>query len=80
VQVKWANHNSLPFIVKNRGHSLTSSAGNFKGVQVDMSGLSSIQIQASGKTAWFQGGAYDGEAIQYLWDRGYVASECRVCC
>lgn len=74
-QVKWSNLNSLPFIVKNRGHSLTTSAGDFNGIQISMSGLQSIDIQPDGETAWFQGGTYDGQVMEYLWDRGYVASK-----
>ncbi|KAI1398668.1 hypothetical protein F4819DRAFT_502163 [Hypoxylon fuscum] len=72
--VKWSNLNSLPFIVKNRGHSLTTSAGDFNGIQISMSGLQSIDIQPDGETAWFQGGTYDGQVMEYLWDRGYVAT------
>ncbi|ORY71425.1 uncharacterized protein BCR38DRAFT_479917 [Pseudomassariella vexata] len=72
--VKWSNQNSLPFLVKNRGHSLTSSTGKFNGIQIDMSGLRNIDIQPDGKTAWFQGGTYDGQVMEYLWDRGYVAT------
>ena len=39
-----------------------------------MSGLQNIEIQPDGKTAWFEGGTYDGQVMAYLWDRGYVAS------
>jgi hypothetical protein len=39
-----------------------------------MSALQSISIQPDGKTAWFEGGTYDGEVIDYLWNQGYVAS------
>ncbi|KAK8080847.1 hypothetical protein PG997_008665 [Apiospora hydei] len=39
-----------------------------------MTKLRSISIQPDGKTALFQGGAYDGQANQYLWDNGYVGT------
>ena len=54
---------------------MTSTAGGFNGIQIDMSALQSIKIQPDGKTAWFEGGTYDGQVIDYLWDKGYVASE-----
>ena len=34
-----------------------------------------IDIQPDGTTAWFQGGTYGGQVMEYLWDRGYVASK-----
>ncbi|KAF7194749.1 FAD-linked oxidoreductase OXR2 [Pseudocercospora fuligena] len=33
-----------------------------------------IEIEPDGKSAWFGGGAYDGEVSRYLWARGYVAT------
>ncbi|KAI0886283.1 uncharacterized protein GGS22DRAFT_179185 [Annulohypoxylon maeteangense] len=72
--VKWANKNSLPFLVKNRGHAMTYTIGKFKGVQIDMSGLQKIDIQPHGKTAWFQGGTWDSQVMEYLWERGYVTT------
>ncbi|KAJ8133194.1 hypothetical protein O1611_g427 [Lasiodiplodia mahajangana] len=58
----------------NRRHALTTSVGKFSGIQIDMSLLRDIDIQPDKKTAWFQGGAYDGQVIDYLWDRGLVAT------
>lgn len=75
LQVKWANHNNVAFKVKNRGHGMTHSPGGFNGIEINMSELRNIDIQPDGKTAWFQGGTYGGETMDYLWERGYVASE-----
>lgn len=36
--------------------------------------LQSIKIQPNGKSAWFQGGVFDAQVSDYLWDRGYVAT------
>lgn len=54
---------------------MTSTLGSFNGVQIDLSALTGIDIQPDGQTAWFQGGTYDGQVMDYLWDQGYVASE-----
>lgn len=39
-----------------------------------MGKLNKITIQPSGKSAWFEGGTLVGPVIQYLWDKGYVAT------
>ncbi|KAI6349208.1 FAD-linked oxidoreductase oxr2 [Pyricularia grisea] len=72
--VKLANRFGVPFLVKNRGHALTNTIGKFRGIQIDMSRLTKITIQPGepAESAWFQGGAWDKQAIEYLWDRGYV--------
>lgn len=72
--VKLANRFGIPFLVKNRGHALTNTIGRFRGIQIDMSRLTTITIQPGepAESAWFQGGAWDKQAIEYLWDRGYV--------
>ncbi|KAF5558957.1 cytochrome p450 [Fusarium mexicanum] len=65
---------AINFLVVNRGHGLTKSLGAFKGMQIDMKQLRSMDIARDGKSAWFQGGAYAYEVIPLLWDRGYVTS------
>ena len=60
----------------NRGHALTSTVGGFTGLQIDMSVLTKIEYQPDMKTAWFQGGTYDQQVMEELWDLGYVASMC----
>lgn len=48
---------------------------SFTGVQIDMASLRNISINADGKTAWFQGGTYDQQVMEYLWEEGFVASK-----
>ncbi|KAI2779941.1 FAD-binding domain-containing protein [Daldinia loculata] len=72
--VTYCNENSLDFLTVNRAHGDTQSLGSFNGVQINMKNLRNIDIQPSGKSAWFQGGVYDGQATTYLWDRGYVTT------
>ncbi|KAK1143241.1 hypothetical protein N8T08_006941 [Aspergillus melleus] len=72
--VKYCNRNSIDFMVVNRGHAITSSVGTFKGLQIDMASLTNIDIQPDMKTAWFQGGTYDGQVMEVLWEKGYVAT------
>lgn len=43
---------------------------------IDLGALLDIQIQPDNKSAWFQGGTYDGQVTEYLWPKGYVASTC----
>ncbi|KAF7863838.1 hypothetical protein EAF04_006803 [Stromatinia cepivora] len=72
--VKYANANSIPFLTVNRAHGLTATLGKFSGLQLDMGLLRDINIQQGGKTAILQGGTYDGQVIDYLWDKGYVTT------
>ncbi|KAH8588215.1 FAD-binding domain-containing protein [Bisporella sp. PMI_857] len=72
--VIYANANSIPFLTVNRAHGLTATLGKFSGMQIDMNLLRDITIQRGGKTAIFQGGTYDGQVIDYLWDKGYVTT------
>ena len=39
-----------------------------------MAKLGNISIQPGGKSAWFGGGVYDGQAVRYLWEKGYVTT------
>ncbi|KAJ8104596.1 hypothetical protein ONZ43_g7774 [Nemania bipapillata] len=72
--IKYANRNSIPFFVLNRRHGLPVSQGSFTGIQIDMTLLMSITISKDKKSALFQGGTYDQQVIDYLWDRGYVTT------
>lgn len=58
----------------NRGHALTKTVSRFSGIQIDMKALTRIDVQPDGKTAWMQGGAFNGAVIDELWEQGYVAS------
>ena len=59
----------------NRGHGHAFATSTFNGLMIEMSGLTNIDIQPDNKSAWFQGGTYDGQVMEYLWDRGLVASK-----
>ncbi|KAJ8106846.1 hypothetical protein ONZ43_g6922 [Nemania bipapillata] len=72
--VKYCNKNSIEFLTVNRAHGWTTTLNRFNGLEIDMALLQNITIQPGHKTAVFQGGAYDGEVIDYLWDRGYVTT------
>ncbi|KDN59786.1 hypothetical protein CSUB01_10237 [Colletotrichum sublineola] len=72
--VEYCNDNSINFLAMNRRHGWTQSLGSFNGVQINMASLASIKTQPSGKSAWFDGGAYGGQVMRYLWDRGYVTT------
>ncbi|KAK1595305.1 uncharacterized protein LY79DRAFT_511143 [Colletotrichum navitas] len=72
--VKYCNDNSINFLAINHHHGNPQSLGSFNGVQINIASLKSIKIQPSGKSAWFEGGAYDGQVTRYLWDRGYVTT------
>ncbi|TVY40369.1 FAD-linked oxidoreductase [Lachnellula occidentalis] len=72
--VKYSNANSIAFLTVNRAHGLTATLGKFSGMQIDMGLLRDITIQKGGKTGIFQGGTYDGQVIDYLYDHGYVTT------
>ncbi|KAI0532242.1 hypothetical protein GGR58DRAFT_523389 [Xylaria digitata] len=70
--VKYCNENSIEFMVVNQAHARAYSVGNFDGMEIDMALLRDIKIQPDKKSAWFQGGTFDGQVIDYLWDRGFI--------
>ncbi|KAI2615592.1 hypothetical protein GGR54DRAFT_257821 [Hypoxylon sp. NC1633] len=72
--VKYCKENSIEFLAINRGHGQPTSLATFNGIQINMVNLNSITIQPGGQSAWFQGGTYDGQVSDYLWERGYVAT------
>ncbi|KAI1499778.1 hypothetical protein F5X99DRAFT_410695 [Biscogniauxia marginata] len=72
--VRYANSNSLGFLTVNRGHSLFGDMGKFTGIQISMELLTKITINEGGETAWFQGGTYDQQVIDELFEQGYVAT------
>lgn len=73
-KVKYCNQHNIDFLAINRGHGSAQSLGSFNGIQINMVNLHNITIQPDGKSAWFQGGTYDGQVSRYLWEEGYVAT------
>lgn len=74
VIVAYCNDNSIDFFAINRAHARTYSVGAFDGLMIDLGQLLNIEIQPDEKTAWFQGGTYDGQVMDYLWEKGFVAT------
>ncbi|KAJ5609930.1 FAD-binding domain-containing protein [Penicillium herquei] len=72
--VQYANEKHLPFLLVNRGHSLTFTVGAFTGIQIDVRSLRDIAIQPNGETARLQAGAYNYEVIETLWEDGYITT------
>ncbi|KAJ5883733.1 6-hydroxy-D-nicotine oxidase [Penicillium subrubescens] len=72
--VRYCNDNSIEFLAINGGHGDTQSLGSFNGIQINMANFRDIAIQPDGKSAWFGGGAKDGDVQSYLWDHGYVTT------
>ncbi|KAE8373962.1 hypothetical protein BDV26DRAFT_284671 [Aspergillus bertholletiae] len=72
--VRYCNANSIDFLAISGGHGLSASLATFNGIQINMAQLNDITIQPSGKSAWFGGGTIVGPVVEYLWDRGFVAT------
>ncbi|RAH47729.1 FAD-binding oxidoreductase [Aspergillus brunneoviolaceus CBS 621.78] len=72
--VRYANENDLPFFTVNRAHSMTTTPGQFYGLEIDMQLLTGIDINPDGESARFQGGTFAQEVIDVLWEQGYVAT------
>ncbi|KAK8071484.1 FAD-binding domain-containing protein [Apiospora hydei] len=72
--ISYADRNSVDFYVVNRGHGLPVSQGKFNGIQIDVGLLQNITISEDGTYGLFQGGTFDQQVIDYLWERGYVTT------
>ncbi|KAH5267276.1 hypothetical protein HBI82_225000 [Parastagonospora nodorum] len=72
--IKYCNDNSFEFLVRNRGHGITSSLSTFSGIQINVEGLQGITIQPDEGTAVLQAGTSGGQVIRELWDQGYVTT------
>ncbi|KAK7906563.1 hypothetical protein PG985_016300 [Apiospora marii] len=72
--ISYADRNSVEFYVVNRGHGLPVSQGTFNGIQIDVGLLRNITISEDGTYGLFQGGTFDQQVIDYLWERGYVTT------
>ncbi|KAI4221770.1 MAG: hypothetical protein LQ349_007769, partial [Xanthoria aureola] len=54
--VQYANHRNISFYAASRGHSLTTDAARFTGIEIDLQNLNQIRVKPDRKTAEFQGG------------------------
>ncbi len=73
--MRYANRHNIAFYAVSRGHSLTTDAARFAGIEIDMRNLNRIRVNPNKRTAEFQGGVYGYEAINNLWDKGLVTGE-----
>lgn len=62
-------------MANNRGHGFTTSIAKLKGMEINVSQLRNIDIQADRQSAWLQGGLATDDIIDVLWNQGLVASE-----
>ena len=74
-RVQYANNHSIEFFLVSRGHALTSSVGEFSGIQIDVKNLRDVTIEPDKETVRLQAGAYNHEVVNTLWEKGYVASK-----
>ncbi|KAI1112706.1 hypothetical protein F5Y14DRAFT_463082 [Nemania sp. NC0429] len=72
--IKYCNDNSFEFLIRNRGHGITSSLSSFSGLEINVERLTGITIQPDEQTATLQAGVYGGLVIKTLWDQGYVTT------
>ncbi|KAI4118629.1 MAG: hypothetical protein LQ345_001358 [Seirophora villosa] len=72
--VQYANHHNISFYAVSRGHSLTTDAARFTGIEIDLRNLNQIRVKPDRKTAEFQGGVYSYEATNNLWSQGLVTA------
>ncbi|CAJ2508335.1 Uu.00g133610.m01.CDS01 [Anthostomella pinea] len=71
--VQYANDNSIAFMATNRRHALTLSIGTFSGIEIDLSLLRNVTLNAE-SSATLQGGAYDEAVWSTLWNEGYITT------
>jgi len=67
--IRHARANGLPLAVRGGGHNIAGSALCDDGLVIDLSGMTSVQIDPDGQRAWVEGGAtlrdFDHEAQAY---------------
>jgi len=74
-QVRYANEHNIEFYAVNRGHALTTSVGQFNGIEIDLRGLSGIYISPDKLTARFEAGVYGQEVLEAMANAGSVTGE-----
>lgn len=72
--VTYCNDNNFEFLVRSRGHGITTSLNAFSGIEINVVQLTDMTIQPDGETALLQAGAYAGDIVPKLWDAGYVTT------
>ncbi|KAK3292854.1 FAD binding domain-containing protein [Chaetomium fimeti] len=73
VVVKYANAQGIPFLAANRRHGSTKTLGKLKnGIEISLSQLTAIEIAEDQESAFFEGGVWDGQVVDALWEQGFV--------
>ncbi|KAH6888453.1 hypothetical protein B0T10DRAFT_405689 [Thelonectria olida] len=74
--IKLANQHKLPFLATNHKHGHSILMENLQGgVQIDVSGLETIQLSTTQENAvTLGGGVYTEEVINYLFDHGMMSA------
>ncbi|KAH7016276.1 uncharacterized protein B0I36DRAFT_377853 [Microdochium trichocladiopsis] len=72
--VLFCNERDIPFLAASHNHGFTQSLGSFRGVQINLSQLDNIAIQADSKSAWLSAGVNAGRVTRHLWENGYVTT------
>lgn len=74
-QVKYSNDNSIDFFVYGRGHGQDIAIASFKGLQINLEPLDSIEISEDGESVFLQAGLDIGHVIRALWEEGLHVSK-----
>jgi FAD/FMN-containing dehydrogenase len=69
----WSRRQGLPFRVRSGGHALEGWSGVDDGVVIDVSGLTSVTIDAEARTATVGAGLKQLEAVTALGSAGFAA-------
>ncbi|KAH8716742.1 hypothetical protein GQ44DRAFT_688767 [Phaeosphaeriaceae sp. PMI808] len=72
--IRYCNDNSFQFLMRNRGHGITSSLSTFSGIEINVENFRRITVHPNEGTATLQAGASGGQVIKELWDQGYVTT------
>lgn len=75
--VKLANQYGIPFLATNHRHGVSTVMQNLQGgVQIDVSGLQTIQLSKTRQDAvTLGGGVYTTEVIDYLFQHGRMSGK-----
>lgn len=72
--VKLANQYGLPFLATNHRHGVTTVMEKLQGgVQIDVSGLQTMQLDGQSNAVTLGGGVYTEEVINYMYEHGRMS-------
>lgn len=74
--VEFSTLHGVPFLAINHKHGASSTFSKFQdGIQIDISGLDSVEISDDGEFVRLGGGVYTDQVIRYLYSRGKMSGE-----